>query len=64
MAPIISRLSSLGGGGTGGFSFGKRKVPLAAGGGGPHIHRSGHGFHSVGLCRPPTTAAIAGAAIG
>ncbi len=27
MAPIISRLSSLGGGGTGGFSFGKRKVP-------------------------------------
>lgn len=30
MAPIISRLSSLGGGGTGGFSFGKRKV---AGGG-------------------------------
>lgn len=33
MSPIISRLSSLGGGGTGGFSFGKRKVP--AGGGGP-----------------------------
>jgi hypothetical protein len=33
MAPIISRLSSLGGGGTGGFSFGKRKVPLAAVGG-------------------------------
>jgi len=27
MAPIISRLSSLGGGGTGGFSFGKRKIP-------------------------------------
>jgi len=30
MAPIISRLSSLGGGGTGGFSFGKRKVPAVA----------------------------------
>lgn len=29
MAPIISRLSSLGGGGTGGFTFGKRKVPSA-----------------------------------
>ena len=29
MAPIISRLSSLGGGGTGGFSFGKRKVPIS-----------------------------------
>lgn len=26
MAPIISRLSSLGGGGTGGFTFGKRKI--------------------------------------
>lgn len=26
MAPIISRLSSLGGGGTGGFTFGKKKV--------------------------------------
>ena len=26
MAPIISRLSSLGGGGTGGFSFGKRRT--------------------------------------
>jgi hypothetical protein len=30
MAPIISRLSSLGGGGTGGFSFGKRKVSSGA----------------------------------
>jgi hypothetical protein len=27
MAPIISRLSSLGGGGTGGLTFGKRKIP-------------------------------------
>ena len=33
MAPIISRISSLGGGGTGGFTFGKRKVPTAGGGG-------------------------------
>jgi hypothetical protein len=30
MAPIISRLSSLGGGGTGGFTFGKRKGPSVA----------------------------------
>ena len=33
MSPIISRLSSLGGGGTGGFTFGKRKVPGGSGGG-------------------------------
>jgi hypothetical protein len=32
MAPIISRLSSLGGGGTGGFSFGKRKAPTSVSG--------------------------------
>ena len=31
MAPIINRLSSLGGGGTGGFTFGKRKVPSDGG---------------------------------
>ena len=30
MAPIISRLSSLGGGGTGGFTFGKKKNPVAS----------------------------------
>jgi hypothetical protein len=32
MAPILSRLSSLGGGGTGGFSFGKKQVASAAAG--------------------------------
>ena len=31
MAPIISRISSLGGGGTGGFTFGKRKGPSDGG---------------------------------
>ena len=29
MAPIISRLSSLGGGGNSGFTFGKRKLPAS-----------------------------------
>jgi len=31
MSPIISRITSLGGGGTGGFTFGKRKVPANTG---------------------------------
>lgn len=48
MAPIISRITSLGGGGTGGFTFGKRKVP-ATGEGGPITATGGNQTPSSGL---------------